>query len=115
MSIYKMKGNVMAKIRVDGESVMNKSRSLCYDEYKINEAIELLVNILQNDEMNDDEIRYLAMDILDGKFEIYNTKDGYDIRPIIPKDESLFNININIDSNKISIPEIQKQILEPSY
>ena len=77
----------MAKIRVDGESVMNKSRSLCYDEYKINEAIELLVNILQNDEMNDDEIRYLAMDILDGKFEIYNTKDGYDIRPIIPKDE----------------------------
>ena len=31
---------------------------------------------------------------------------------ILPKDESLFNININIDSNKISIPEIQKQILE---
>lgn len=77
----------MAKIRVDGESVMKKSRSLCYEEYKINEAIELLVNILQNDEMNDDEIRYLAMDILDGKFEIYNTKDGYDVKPIIPKDE----------------------------
>ena len=77
----------MAKLRVSGEHIMNEARSLFYDEFNFNNAIDLLINSLQNDEMTDNEIKNLAIQILNGEAEIYDTDTGYDVRYLNPKDD----------------------------
>ena len=77
----------MATFRIDGENVMKTARKIFYEEYEFDKAINLLIDSLQNDEMSYNEIKNLAIQILNGEAEIYNTKDGYDVRMIIPKDE----------------------------
>ena len=77
----------MARIRVSGESIMNEARSMFYEEYEFKRAIDLLINSLQNDEMTDNEIKNLAIQILNGEAEIYDTDTGYDVRYLDPKDD----------------------------
>ena len=77
----------MAKLRASGEFIMERARDLFYKEFNYKDAMSLLVDSLQCDEMTQSEIKTLAIQILNGEMEIYDTDDGYDVRAVEPKDE----------------------------
>ena len=76
----------MAKLKVTGSYIMDTARKMFYDDFDFEKAIQLLTDSLQTDELSENEIKNLAIQILNGEAEIYDTDDGYDIRYLEQKD-----------------------------
>lgn len=76
----------MANLRIKGSYIMDTARNMLYNDLDFENAIQLLMNSLQNDEMTENEIRNLAIQILNGEVEIYDTDTSYDVRYLEQKD-----------------------------
>lgn len=64
--------------KVQGEFITQLAREKCHKEGKFDYAIDLLMSCLETDEISKEEIRHMAIDILDGRAEIRGVYPGED-------------------------------------
>lgn len=100
---------------IEGEFVTNLAREKCYYEGKMDYAIELLESCLQTDDLTNNEIRDLALSILDGRAKIVGIYPGddYGIEEINPPDSNWRLCNL-IKNNFEKIDSLEKENTELS-
>lgn len=103
---------------VQGEFITTLAREKCHLDGNLKCAVELLESCLMSDTLSDDDIRDMAMAILDGRAEIRGTypSDDYEFRYLPVKDDKWDLGNLILDKfNKIKTVEKECKELQQKY
>lgn len=93
---------------ITGEVVTNIGRSKLYEDNNLNSALDFLTGCMICDELNDREIRHMAIEILNGEAEMVGTYPGSDYGfKYLEKKDSRYNLAAHIKklANKLEETE----------